>query len=187
MKRIVLGVCLVTLMVCSVASGAWRNKPNFKNVTIEDDLTVGDDLTVSDDVTVAGDVSITGTMSAGLGSFTQYVMATTTRATNYTFVAADYGKVHAVTNISTVNYTLPTNAAAAGSWFEVMSGNGAADTTIPTFLSDPTDTLVGPNDVDLKSVTYGTGHRIGFYIRFVADGTKWHAINVGSTTMSNND
>jgi hypothetical protein len=58
------------------------------------------------------------------------------------------------------------------------------DACAPTVAAASADTLVGPNDVDLDSVTYGTGHRIGAYLRVISDGSYWHAINLGTTTMT---
>ena len=40
------------------------------------------------------------------------------------------------------------------------------------------------NDVAADSVTFGSGHRIGAYVRFISNGTKWVAINMGNHTMT---
>lgn len=109
--------------------------------------------------------------------------ATTTRICT----SADYGKTIMVTTNAAVAITLPANGAAAGSWIEVMTGAGATDSCAPTIAAATTDTLVGPNDPDLKSVTWGTGHRIGAQARFISDGSFWHVRNLGGTTMTYTD
>lgn len=96
-----------------------------------------------------------------------------------------YGKVFFCPGKAAQIVNLPANGADAGSWMMfVGTGN---DGYAPVFTAATTDTLRGPNDADLKSVTYGTGHRIGFCFMAISDGTYWNAVNLGSTTMSNND
>jgi hypothetical protein len=61
------------------------------------------------------------------------------------------------------------------------------DACAPTISAATADTLIGPNDVDLDSVTWGTGHRIGAYCRFISDGAFWHVQNLAGTTMTYTD
>jgi hypothetical protein len=62
-----------------------------------------------------------------------------------------------------------------------------SDDCAPTIAAATADRLIGPNDVDLDSVTFATTHRIGARVQFVSDGAFWHAVNLGSTTMTGND
>jgi len=122
---------------------------------------------------------IAGTLTAP--AKTVVAEATTSRVCT----AADYGKLLIISSNAAVAITLPANGATAGSQIDFMIAG--TDDCAPTVSAATADTLIGPNDVDLDSVTYGTGHRIGAYLRVVSDGTYWHAINLGTTTMSGND
>lgn len=106
---------------------------------------------------------------------------------SYTNTSSDYGKLMMVDTNTTVAIKLPANGAPAGSCIDFILGPSTDDTCAPTWSAATADTLIGPNDVDLDSVTYDTGHRIGAYLRVISDGTKWHAVNIGSTTMSGTD
>lgn len=101
--------------------------------------------------------------------------------------SADYGKLVIVTNMAAVSVVLPANGAPAGASIEIATGGVADDTCIPTISAASADTLVGPNDIDLDSVTWGTGHRIGAHAKFWSDGSFWHVQNLGGTTMTYND
>ena len=107
--------------------------------------------------------------------------------TNITLTSANYGTVVMVTSNAAVAVTLPANGAAAGSYIDIMTGAGSTDSCAPTISAATTDTLVGPNDQDLKSVTWATGHRINAYARFISDGSFWHVQNLGGTTMTYTD
>ena len=58
------------------------------------------------------------------------------------------------------------------------------DSTIPTISAATVDTLITFHDVAADSVTFGSGHRIGAHVRFISNGTKWIAINMGNHTMT---
>lgn len=107
--------------------------------------------------------------------------------TNIVLTSTSYGRVVMVTSTNAIAITLPANGAAAGSYIDIMTGAGSTDATIPTISAATTDTLVGPGDQDLKSVTWGTGHRINAYARFISDGSFWHVQNLGGTTMTYTD
>jgi len=98
--------------------------------------------------------------------------------------SADYGSWIMITNNAAVTITLPANAATAGSWIGFMSGDGVSDSCAPTISAATADTLVGLNDAAADSITYGTGHRIGFRVLFVSDGVKWHVYNQCINTMT---
>jgi len=126
-----------------------------------------------------GEVALTGTLTAP--AVTPVSDATATRVCT----SADYGKVIILSQAGAVAVTLPANGAAAGSWidFMVLSSNDTA----PTISAATVDTMVGPNDIDLDSVTWATANRIGAYARFISDGSFWHALNLGGTTMTYTD
>jgi len=92
-----------------------------------------------------------------------------------------------VTGAVTATITLPANGAAAGSKIDVMLGANSTDSTAVTIAAATVDTLVGPNDQDLDSVTWGSSHRIGAWAKFISDGSFWHVLNLGGTTMTYND
>ena len=99
-----------------------------------------------------------------------------------TCTSADYGKTIFVSHGGAVAITLPANGAAAGSWIDfIVTGS---DSTAPTISTATVDTLITVNDAAADSVTYGSGHRIGAAVRIISNGTKWIAINLGSTTMT---
>jgi hypothetical protein len=108
-------------------------------------------------------------------------------AVTLTLTSAHYGKIVMVTTNAANAITLPANGAPAGTWIDVMTGATSTDACVPTIAAATTDTLVGPNDQDLKSVTWATGHRIGAYAKFVSDGSFWHVLNLGGTTMTYTD
>lgn len=99
----------------------------------------------------------------------------------------DYGKHIQCTYAGAVAITLPPNGAPAGTQFWISQGTVQNDTTAITASAATTDTLVGPNDVDLKSVTWASGHRIGASARFWSDGGFWVVQNLGGTTMTYTD
>jgi hypothetical protein len=99
--------------------------------------------------------------------------------------SADYGKIVLVSSNAAVAITLPANGAPAGAWIDFMVTG--TDDCAPTIASATADTLITPNSADSDSVTYGSGHRIGAYVRCISDGTAWHAMNMGGTTMSVTD
>jgi hypothetical protein len=108
-------------------------------------------------------------------------------AVTLTLTSAHYGKIIMVTTNAANAITLPANGAPAGTWIDVMTGATSTDACVPTISAATADTLVGPNDQDLKSVTWATGHRIGAYAKFVSDGAFWHVLNLGGTTMTYTD
>ena len=169
------------------------------------------------DTTVAGDLIVSGNdIDSGAGAMTvgkatatslalgasdintsisgpliaPVIGATTKTATTIVFAAADYGKLVVITNGASVGATLPANGAAAGSWFDVAVGaasGGGNDSVALTVSAATADTLITPNSVDSDSVTWGSGHRIGAYARFWSDGSFWHVLNLGGTTMTYTD
>jgi len=115
-------------------------------------------------------------------------LATVTITTNiYTITTADFGKMILVNTNVAVTITLATNATQAGAWVDVAVAVTASDACAPTIAAPIADTLVGPNDLDLDSVTFATGNRIGAYARFIAGGTAWRVLNLGGTTMTYTD
>jgi len=126
-----------------------------------------------------GAVALTGTLTAP--ALTPVADSSDARVCT----SADYGKVIVLTHADTVAVTLPANGAAAGSWIDFMlAGNDSLAVTISAATAD---SLIGPNDADLKSVTWGSGHRIGAYCRMISDGSYWHVLNLGGTTMTYTD
>lgn len=115
------------------------------------------------------------------------VITANSASTNITITSAHYNTILMVTSNAAVTVTLPANGAAAGSSFELMTGAGSTDSCAPTISAATTDTLVGPDDQDLDSVTWGTGHRIGAHAKFISDGSYWHVLNLGGTTMTYTD
>ena len=114
------------------------------------------------------------------------VSTMTTITTNaYVLTSANYGSSILVNTNAAVAITLPANGAAVGSWVEV--GVIGTDDCAPTISAATADTLIGPNDIDLDSVTWATGHRINALARFWSDGAKWHVLNLGGTTMTYTD
>lgn len=136
------------------------------------------------------DTSVSKTFAAltVTGISTLPVVATVVEATTArVMTSADYGKIIMVTTNAAVAITLPANGAAIGSQVDIMTGAGSTDSCAPTISAATTDTLVGPGDQDLKSVTGGTGHRIGLHVRFISDGAFWHVLNIGGTTLTYTD
>ena len=96
--------------------------------------------------------------------------------------SADYGKTIMLSYAGAVAVTLPANGATGGAWIDfIVIG---ADTCAPTIAAATADTLITFNDATADSVTFGTGHRIGAYVRVISTGTYWVAINMGSHTMT---
>jgi len=119
-------------------------------------------------------------------------LTVTETTTTRVCTSADYGKVILIVTNAAVAITLPANGAAAGASIEVMVASRSAilpstDDCAPTISAATADTLIGPNDIDLKSVTWATSHRIGARARFTSDGFFWHVENLGGTTMTYSD
>ena len=98
--------------------------------------------------------------------------------------SADYGKTIFLSYAGSVAVTLPANGAPAGTPIRFIIDG--ADTCAPTIAAATADTLITANDAAADSVTFATGHRIGACVLFISNGTKWVAINEGSTTMTVN-
>ena len=148
-------------------------------------------LTVLGNQTVAGTLGVTGALTASggvVGDVTGAIPVQSTSistSTNFSITSASYGKAILLNTNAAVTITLPANGAAVGSQFEVsVIGN---DSCAPTISAATADTLIGPNDVDLDSVTWATGHRINATARFWSDGSFWHVQNLGGTTMTYTD
>lgn len=160
------------------------------NVTVSGNLIVAGTQHVAGAIS-AGGAAVFGSTATAAGAVRWPVVSTVVESgTARTITSADYGKLIIVTNGAAVALTLPANGAAVGSWLDVavgaMTGHGGDDCA-PTISAATQDTLIGPNDVDLDSVTWGSGHRIGAYARFWSDGSFWHVQNLGGTTMTYTD
>jgi hypothetical protein len=145
----------------------------------------GDSLKLIMGADGVGHVSIGGTEVADITSTTfRYIAVSTVADTSASRVctSADYGKTLFLSYAGAVAVTLPANGAAAGSWMDfIVTGS---DSTAPTISAATADTLITVNDAAADSVTYGSGHRIGAAVRIISNGTKWIAVNLGSTTMT---
>ena len=137
------------------------------------------------DGTIANaDLSATAAIaSTKLAAFT----CTTITTNAYPITSANYNTMILVNTNAAVAITLPANGAAAGSWVDVAVHSSATDACAPTIATATADTLVIIGGIDGDSVTYGTGHRIGAYARFWSDGSFWHYVNMGPTTLTEND
>ena len=175
------GAASVTTLNASGAAVLGSTLSVAGTATLSGAATVGTTLDVAGAGTIGGTLGVTGALTARIPVRTPVTQATTNR----TCTSADYGKVIVLSTNAAIAVTLPANGAAAGSYIDFMVTG--TDACAPTVAAATTDTLVGPNDPDLKSVTYGTGHRIGAYLRVISDGSYWHAINLGTTTMTGND
>jgi hypothetical protein len=179
--------------------GVWVDTGNIPrqgaqsvaSLAVSGAATVGTTLGVTGAATLSSTLAVTGNSTLGgtlavTGAATLPVVKTVVQtATSRVCTSADYGKLIVVSTNAAVAITLPANGAAAGSWIDfVVAGT---DDCAPTVAAASADTLRGPNDVDLDSVTYGTGHRIGAYLRCISDGAFWTALNLGTTTMTGND
>lgn len=134
------------------------------------------DLSFSNAGTEVFNVTSTGAVTASLKATVDEPDA------SRVLTSADYGKTIFVNRAGACAITLPANAATAGSWIDVIVDG--TDSTIPTISAATVDTLITFNDVAADSVTFGSGHRIGAYVRFISNGTKWVAINMGNHTMT---
>ncbi len=192
----VITVALIAFVAAGIVygSGEIANWSNTQNGTarinrvsagvnsIEADTFIGD---VTGDITgdITGDV--TGDVTGDLTGSQPVVPTTADATTTIVLTAADYGTTTLCSSNAAVAVTLPANGAAAGSWLEVAVIG--TDDCAPTISAATTDTLIGPNDADLKSVTWATGHRINAIARFWSDGSFWHVQNLGGTTMTYTD
>ena len=112
---------------------------------------------------------------------------TITSAADLVLTSAHYGKTVSVIGAVTNAITLPANGITIGTKIGVALGAGTTDATVVTISAATADTLVGPGDQDLDSVTWGSGHRIGAIALFISDGSFWHVQNLGGTTMTYTD
>lgn len=165
-----------------VLAGGERIVNESSDVVIDDGTNTL--MTISDGGSV-GNVSITGTLTAAGEVDFPIVAQSTESASGISIEASDYGNTLFITNGSTFNVDLPANGATVGSWFRcIITGTDSCD---PQFVAATADTLIGPNDADLDSVDFDTGHRIGACVKFISNGTYWVVINEGSTTMTTVD
>ena len=131
---------------------------------------------------VFNDVDVTGELRVS-GDATIERLKTVSDATSARVCTSeDYGKTIILSYATTVAVTLPANGAPAGSYIDFLL-NGD-DSLAVTISAATTDTLIAPNDAAAKSVTFGSGSRIGARCRFLSTGTYWVAMNMGSTTMT---
>ena len=135
-----------------------------------------------------GVTTVNGVVDTRLSALEGGAFTCTTITTNaYPITSANYSTMILVNTNAAVAITLPANGAAAGSWVDVAVHSSATDACAPTIATATADTLVIINGIDGDSVTYGTGHRIGAYARFWSDGSFWHYVNMGPTTLTEND
>ena len=99
--------------------------------------------------------------------------------------SADYGKLIIISTAGVCAVTLPANGAPAGSMIDFLITVENAGTV--TISPATADTLYTPNSSDSDAVTFATGQRIGSYCRVISDGTRWIAVNLGTTTMGVTD
>lgn len=172
------------------ATGVWVDTYNQKitlttsvaSLAVSGAATVGTTLDVTGASTVGGALTVTGALTGRKPVITPVTLT----ATSLVLTAATHGGTVVLVNTNAaVAITLPANGTAAGTVIDVAVMG--SDVCAPTISAATTDTLVGPNDVDLKSVTWGTGHRIGAYARFISDGAFWHVQNLAGTTMTYTD
>lgn len=154
------------------------------NVTLSNGATLvnGDanTLTVTEaTVAVVGNATVSGTLVAPKMS-----VVAETGDTLVLTAATHGGKIVAVSSAGACAITLPANDTTAGTFIDVMVVG--TDSTAPTISAAVADSLIAPNDAEADSVTFGSGHRIGAYVRFIATGAAWVAVNLGSTTMTVN-
>jgi len=144
---------------------------------------------MTEEATIASATITAGTITtATVGTLTAAIEAVVQEtAVARVVTSADYGKNIIVNTNAAVAITLPANGATAGSWFVVTVHGSASDSCAPTISAATADTLIGPNDVDLDSVTWASTHRIGAQAKFWSDGTWWHVQNLGGTTMTYTD
>jgi hypothetical protein len=149
-------------------------------------LALGASTATKVEVADAGvETEVQGTLDVHEAAQLKVLHTTAVAVTSLTVTAAHYGSMLVVSTNAAVAITLPANGAAVGSWFDVIVAG--TDDCAPTVAAATADTLIGPNDADLDSVTWGTGHRIGAYARFVSNGSYWQVLNLGGTTMTYND
>lgn len=175
-----------------------NTKDQIVDLRVQDDATIGDDLAVGGNSAVTGDETVGGN-SVVTGSHTVggrlSVTGTATLPLLYTIDVTDVaytcsvstvaGKLLLLNTNAAMAIVLPTNAIAAGTWFDMaIIGTDACDPTISALVAD---TLITTNSTDSDSVTWATGHRIGAYARFWSDGSFWHVLNLGGTTMTYTD
>ena len=127
---------------------------------------------LAQNVGVAGKLQVDGEFQAKVQN--TVLEATATRACT----ATDHGKLILLSYAGAVAVTLPPNGATAGAIvdFMIIGTNSVA----PTFTPATATTLRAFNDATAISCTYGSGHRIGAYVRFISDGTYWNVQNLSS-------
>ena len=187
MTKLLVSISAFCILCGSLFAGVLDDKSAGTGTYTLSQSSIGTgDITLTVDA-VAADVTgdVTGNVTGNLTG-SQPVQPTTTITTNaYVLTSANYGSSILVNTNAAVAITLPANGAAVGSWVEV--GVIGTDDCAPTISAATADTLIGPNDIDLDSVTWATGHRINALARFWSDGAKWHVLNLGGTTMTYTD
>jgi hypothetical protein len=184
----VIAVALLAFVTAGALYGAGEiaNWSNTQNGTVRINRVSAGVNSLEVDTLYGDNCTITGTLVAGTFTGSTPVFPTTADATTtIVLTSADYGTTTLVSSNAAVAVTLPANGAAAGSWLEVAVIG--TDACAPTISAATADTLIGPNDVDLDSVTWATGHRINAVARFWSDGSFWHVQNLGGTTMTYTD
>lgn len=190
-------VLVVTLLICSLA--AWGATQYFSGMRIgaggllvrAGNFTVQDtNLATKFSVAHAtGNTAVAGTLAVTGASTIPIQTVVTEAGATRTCTTADCGKIIQLTRAGAVDVTLPANGTTAGSQidFIIATENNSTVTLSPATA----DTLLTANSADSDAVTFGTGHRLGAYVRMIAvtqgATTYWQAVNLGQTTMGVTD
>lgn len=102
-------------------------------------------------------------------------------------VRSYYGKVVFLTHADAVAVTLPDPGFLEKAGTLVIFALNGNDSLAVTFAPTTADTLVALNNNAADSVTFGSGQRMGAVVMFLSDGTKWHALSIGGTTITVTD
>lgn len=124
------------------------------------------------DVLVEGELQVDGPFQAKRQAYV--LEGTATKVCT----SSDFGKLVLLSKEATVTITLPANDSPAGAIIDfLIIGN---DSVAATWSPASATSLRTFNQASAASVTYGSGHRIGAYIRFLCDGAYWTAVNLSS-------
>ena len=102
-------------------------------------------------------------------------------------VRSYYGKVVFLTHADAVAVTLPDPGFLEKAGTQVIFVLNGDNSLAVTFAPTTADTLVAPNNATADSVTFAAGQRIGAVVMFLSDGSKWHALSIGGTTITVTD
>ena len=194
MKKMIIALSMVAVM-CATSFGRnstvatledmAANTVAVGNLTSTGTVTAANLLTTT--ATAAGHWTVASNLTVVGTSQLPIMITSNLTATSLVCTSAHYGKRITIQTNAAVAITLPANGATAGSWIDFAVHGSASDACDPTISTATADTLIGPNDVDLDSVSFGSSNRIGSQLRFWSDGTFWHVQNLGGTTATYND